>query len=102
MQIIELSQRNLLTLLHKLTVPGSAATLQKPTPDGYVMIHAVADEVAYKDRNAGPMSPDTEQFVAEMKAFLALREAEKNYKKAKSRENGQSAVFAAIYGGGKV
>ncbi len=96
MRTLELSQRNLLTLLHKLEVPGSAATLNKPTPDGYVLIHAVPDEVAYRDREPGPMSPDTEQFIKEMKAFLVLRQAERNYKDIK---DAKATKFAILYGG---
>ncbi|MEN6367613.1 MAG: hypothetical protein ABFC88_12420 [Thermoguttaceae bacterium] len=68
---IELSERNLLSLLHKLRMPGSEATIIKPTPAGRVVITAVSDEVAYKDRRPGPMHPDTEAFVAKMKEVLA-------------------------------
>ncbi len=91
MRTIELSQRNLLSLLHKLEMPGSAATIIKPTSEGSVRIVAIPDEVAYQDRQPGPMHPETERFVNEMKSFMALWKLRKT--------DGKSRMFAKIYGG---
>jgi hypothetical protein len=66
---ITLSRRNLLTLLHKLEMPGSSCTIVKP---GGFVVHAEPDEVHYKDRpeGPGPMHPETEQFVTDMQDAL--------------------------------
>lgn len=62
-QPVELSRRNLLTLLHKLDMPGSARTIIKP---GGTIIKVVTDEEAYGDRAPGAAHPDTEVFIKEM------------------------------------
>ena len=70
-QPIKLSRRNLLTLLHKLEMPGSHRTLVKP--DG-VAITVEPDEVHYADRpgGPGPVHPETEEFVRDMNEALAI------------------------------
>ena len=73
MQNIVLSERNLLSLLHKLYFPGSEATILKSTAMGRVAISAVADDVAYRDCEPGPMHPDTERFIDDMKGVLTQR-----------------------------
>lgn len=55
-----LSRRNLLTLLHKLTVADSSRTLIKP---GNRRVIAQPDEECYANRAPGPMAPDTERFI---------------------------------------
>lgn len=72
--LVTFSRRNLLALLHKLEMPGSARTLT--SMDAYVSGVAVSslmliirvedDEAHYRDRPfpAGPMHPDTEVFIA--------------------------------------
>jgi len=73
--IVALSQRNLLSLLHKLHMPGSARTIQKG--DG-TMIVAEPDELHYAGRCApGPMHPETEKFVSEM--GLALKHVQRKH-----------------------
>ena len=59
---IRLSRRNLLTLLHKLQMPGSACTIIKP---GGTPIVAQSDEVHYAGRQPGPAHPETEAFIAD-------------------------------------
>lgn len=68
---IKLSRRNLLSLLHKLEMKGSARTLIKPAGEADVVIVAEHDEVHY-DRKPGPMHPETEQFVAAYEAWRRL------------------------------
>jgi hypothetical protein len=70
--IITLSKRNLLSLLHKLEMPGSHCTIVKP--DGTIVV-VESDEVHYADRpegSPGPMHPDTEAFVRDLNEALAL------------------------------
>lgn len=68
---VALSKRNLLSLLHKLEMPGSERTIIKPTPNGNVVVSVVPDEEAYRNRPAGPMHPETEQFIVDMEVALA-------------------------------
>ncbi len=70
MMIITLSRRNLLTLLHKLEVTGSARTIIIPTG---IRVTAIPDEEHYGDRLPGPVYPDTEDFIIDYEAFLAMR-----------------------------
>lgn len=49
--VVELTRRNLMTLLAKLDDPLSARSLIDP--DGFVMVRAVEDEEHYKDRAPG-------------------------------------------------
>lgn len=61
---IELTRRNLLTLLAKLngSPPESACEIVKASEDDgfFWTIKAVEDEVHYADRRPGAMHPDTE------------------------------------------
>jgi hypothetical protein len=66
---IILSKRNLLTLLHKLEMPGSACTIIKP---GGTVVIAEPDEVHYADRAPGRMHPDTEEFIQDMEEALSI------------------------------
>ena len=75
METVELvlSKRNLLTLLHKVDDPDSANIVYNR--DTYVngvqnldvpiilAIRAEPDEIHYKDRPAGQMDPDAEEFI---------------------------------------
>jgi hypothetical protein len=65
--IVALSQRNLLSLLHKLQMPGSVCAVIKG--DGTVLV-AEPDELHYRGRTPGEMHPETEKFVAEMELAL--------------------------------
>jgi hypothetical protein len=76
MQFVTLSKRNLLTLLHKLVMPGSERTLLKPGPNGSTLVSVVTDEEAYRNREPGRMHPETEMFIRE--ATSALKIAEKD------------------------
>ncbi len=67
---VVLSQRNLLTLLHKLTIPGSQRTIMKSNGTRIV---AETDEIHYGNRPPGPVNPDIEDFIIEYEAFLAER-----------------------------
>jgi len=70
---ITLSRRNLLSLLHKLEMPGSARTIVKYSEDGEeVYVIAETDEIVYADRPPGNMHPETEQFVQDMYAALEI------------------------------
>jgi len=68
---VVLSRRNLLSLLHKLEMPGSFCTIIKP--DG-TAIKVEPDEVHYANRVGGPgtMHADTEQFVADLEEALKI------------------------------
>lgn len=69
MLTVTLSRRNLLTLLHKLQMPGSARTIIKSADDDTrVCIQAATDAEVYADRDPGPMHPDTEAFIASFEA----------------------------------
>lgn len=58
--LIVLSKRNLLALLHKLDVPTSARTL---ISDGFA-VQCESDEEHYANREVpGKMSTDTEEFI---------------------------------------
>jgi hypothetical protein len=77
---LTLSRRNLLSLLHKLEMPGSHRTIVKQLDStrnnmagpGEIAVVAVTDEECYADRDPGPMHPDTEQFVVEVGEALDL------------------------------
>ena len=64
---VTLSRRNLLALLHKLEMEGSARTLiSSDCPPGLeLVVRAEDDEVHYQDRDEppGPMHPKTEAFI---------------------------------------
>lgn len=65
---VKLSRRNLLSLLHKLDMPGSARTLVKTMTNGHVLyVEAEEDAGHYGDAKPGPMHPATEQFIKEHK-----------------------------------
>jgi len=66
---VTLSRRNLLSLLHKLEMRGSACTIIK---SGGIVVHCQSDEECYAGREPGPMHPDTEEFVREMGAALKI------------------------------
>lgn len=69
--IVKLSRRNLLALLHKLEMTGSACSIVKP---GGIVIGVEPDEVHYADRKEGPgpMHPETEKFIEEMQEALEM------------------------------
>ena len=58
---IVLSRRNLLSLLHKLDMPGSVCTLI--APGGAFVVHAEEDDKHYMGRQVGKMHPETEDFI---------------------------------------
>lgn len=61
---IILSRRNLLALLHKLEMPGSARTIVKYDEDNKpVVVKVASDEEVYADRQPGRMHEDTEKFI---------------------------------------
>lgn len=60
--VIALSRRNLLSLLHKLDMPGSQRTLV--AHEGTFVVTVQDDDEHYKGREAGPVHPETEAFVA--------------------------------------
>lgn len=60
---IELTRRNLLTLLAKLDEPHSARTIRK---EGF-FVRAVEDIAHYVDVEAGRMSPTTEAAIKRMR-----------------------------------
>jgi hypothetical protein len=74
MQTLELSKRNLLTLLHKLTLRDSKRSLVKPGPNGPTLVTAVSDAEAYKDRAPGQMHPETEEFIRRAEQALKIAE----------------------------
>lgn len=71
---LTLSKRNLLALLHKLEMEGSARTLQTTNwyymdkrVDGHVMEVCVEpDDEHYRERTPGPMHISTERFIKTM------------------------------------
>lgn len=66
---VTLSRRNLLTLLHKLDKPGSARELMLFSPIyGALSVKAEEDAEHYADRTPGPMTEDTEAFIAARQA----------------------------------
>lgn len=65
-----LSERNLLSLLDKLYMPGSARTLQRNTESNTLSISVETDAEHYEGRavgTAGEMHPDTEAALAAIK-----------------------------------
>jgi len=61
---VTLSERNLRTLLYKLTVPGSERTIVTTTEGGKTLyVKAECDSDHYLDHEPGPMSDDTEEFL---------------------------------------
>jgi hypothetical protein len=79
MQIVVLSERNLLSLLHKLVMPGSAREIIKWSedqsgvglPSEQIAIRVSTDEEVYGERRPGEMHPDTERFVASLRVQMA-------------------------------
>lgn len=83
--VITLSRRNLMAMLHKLDMPGSARRIENndcwedgvqcPYPGTILVIQCEEDIEHYANRvgPAGPMHPDTESFIA--KAEYPPREA---------------------------
>ncbi len=74
MIVVKLSERNLLAMLHKLCMPGSAREIIKWSegePSQQVAIRVATDEEVYGDRLPGQMHPDTELFVAAMREQVA-------------------------------
>lgn len=68
--VVTLSRRNLLSLLHKLDMPGSARTLRSANcqQQGWVLeVRCEDDEEHYGARGFGPgeMHPETEDFLAD-------------------------------------
>ena len=59
--MIILSRRNILSLLHKLDMPGSSRTLIAPACAFAIRVEE--DEAHYAGRQPGPMHPDTEEFI---------------------------------------
>ena len=57
--MVELTRRNLMSLLAKLdgNPPNSACTLIDP--DNRIAVQAVEDAAHYADRDPGPVHPDT-------------------------------------------
>ena len=51
--VVELTRRNLITLLMKLDDPKSARTLIHDGPNGQVIVRAVEDDAHYADRDPG-------------------------------------------------
>lgn len=61
---IILSERNLLALLHKLQMEGSARTIYKQLPTGEMLaVRAEKDQDHYGSSPHGRMHPDTEEFI---------------------------------------
>jgi hypothetical protein len=77
---VKLSRRNLLSLLHKLEMPGSRRTIVKQLDParsplagpGEIAVVVITDEECYADRDPGEMHPDTEQFVSDLNEALAI------------------------------
>jgi hypothetical protein len=72
---ITLSRRNLLSLLHKLDMPGSHRTLEKVERGkaAVLVVHAEDDAEHYGDRPAGPMHELTEAFVRDHTGEVTYR-----------------------------
>lgn len=60
---VTLSRRNLLGLLAKLDIPGSAKTLIKDSTKGRLIVTSEEDPDHYMGREPGPMSPETEKAI---------------------------------------
>lgn len=69
---LKLSRRNLICLLHKLDMQGSARSIIKPCGDIDVLVVAEDDEMHY-NRPPGAMHPETEAFIADFEAWRATR-----------------------------
>ena len=65
--VVELSERNLLTLLAKLNQPDSFCTLYKDCADGRLVVQSVPDKQHYGDRKPGPVHPLSEEAVRKYK-----------------------------------
>lgn len=74
MQVVTLSKRNLLTLLHKLVMDSSDRGLIKPGPNGPTLVTVVSDEEAYRNRAPGGMHPQTEMFIRLAERALKVAE----------------------------
>lgn len=61
---IILSERNILSLLHKLGKEGSARTIVKEGEEWDLMVSVERDEEHYREgESPGFMTPDTEEFI---------------------------------------
>jgi hypothetical protein len=84
MIVVKLSERNLLSLLHKLVMPGSAREIIKWSedqsgvglPSEQVAIRVATDDEVYGERRPGEMHPETEYFVASLRVQVAKLVAE--------------------------
>jgi len=78
MKIVRLSERNLLSLLHKLVMPGSARKIikwsedQPGEPSEQVAIRVATDDEVYGERRPGEMHESTENFIREMQKAVAI------------------------------
>lgn len=61
-----LSRRNLLALLHKIDLRESEQTIIKDFPSARVIVTSEDDDAHYADSSPGPMSPETEQWLADV------------------------------------
>ena len=71
---VELTRRNLLALLAKLEVPGSACSLSKTDDNVSIIVTSVPDAEHYNDREPGAVHPDTAA-VGERKTDTLVSEA---------------------------
>jgi hypothetical protein len=72
---VVLSRRNLLSLLHKLSVSDSEATLVKHIGRDTLIVQAEDDGPHYAGQSAGQMHPDTEAFIRRNDDFSTLVQA---------------------------
>ena len=73
MQQVTLSRRNLLTLLARLEQGKDPYIIKPRGALGFVSIAVESDAEHYKDRDPGPMSPETERVIREFECLLAAR-----------------------------
>lgn len=62
--VVTFSRRNILALLHKLDMKGSARRLEKLVDEGLLVVTVEEDEEHYSGQPAGPMHPETEKFIS--------------------------------------
>jgi hypothetical protein len=72
---VVLSRRNLLSLLHKLSVSDSEATLVKHIGRDTLIVQAEHDESHYAGETPGQMRSDTEAFIRRNDEFSTLVQA---------------------------